>query len=87
MTRDGHALPFAATLAGVALYALMDALMKGSSLAIGTYSALLWRSVVAVLLPVDVPAAHGTAVASVLPAVVRAPMSRSIPPELPPPRA
>ena len=37
-------------------------------------------SVVAVLLPVDVPAAHGTAVASVLPAVVRAP-------ELPPPRA
>lgn len=44
-------------------------------------------SVVAVLLPVDVPAAHGTAVASVLPAVVRAPVSRSIPPELPPPRA
>ena len=52
MTRDGHALPFFATLAGVALYSLMDALMKGSSLAIGTYSALLWRSVVAVLLAI-----------------------------------
>lgn len=44
-------------------------------------------SAVAMVLPVDVPAAHGTAVASVLPAVVRAPMSRSTPPELPPPRA
>ena len=52
MTRDGPALPFAATLAGVALYSLMDALMKGSSLAIGAYSALLCRSVVAVLLVV-----------------------------------
>lgn len=50
--RDGPALPFAATLAGVALYSLMDALMKGSSLAIGAYSALLWRSVAAVLLAV-----------------------------------
>jgi len=44
MTRDGPALPFAATLLGVGLYSLMDALMKGSSLAIGAYSALLWRS-------------------------------------------
>jgi S-adenosylmethionine uptake transporter len=50
--RDGPALPFVATLAGVALYSLMDALMKGSSLAIGAYSALLWRSVAAVLLAV-----------------------------------
>lgn len=52
MTRDGSALPFAATLTGVALYSLMDALMKGSSLAIGAYSALLWRSVAAVLLAI-----------------------------------
>jgi S-adenosylmethionine uptake transporter len=50
--RDGPALPFVATLVGVALYSLMDALMKGSSLAIGAYSALLWRSVAAVLLAV-----------------------------------
>lgn len=49
MTRDGPALPFAATLLGVALYSLMDALMKGSSLAIGAYSALLWRSLAASL--------------------------------------
>jgi S-adenosylmethionine uptake transporter len=53
MTRDGPALPFAATLVGVALYSLMDALMKGSSLAIGAYSALLWRSLVAV--PLVIP--------------------------------
>lgn len=47
MTRNRHALPFAATLAGVALYSVMDALMKGSSLAIGAYSALWWRSLAA----------------------------------------
>jgi S-adenosylmethionine uptake transporter len=47
MNRQLPILPFLATLAGVALYSLMDALMKGSSLAIGVYSALLWRSVVA----------------------------------------
>lgn len=50
MTRSGPSLPFAATLAGVALYSLMDALMKGSSLAIGAYSALLWRSLAAIVL-------------------------------------
>jgi S-adenosylmethionine uptake transporter len=50
--RDGPTLPFIATLVGVALYSLMDALMKGSSLAIGAYSALLWRSMAAVLLAV-----------------------------------
>lgn len=44
-------------------------------------------SAVAMVLPIDVLAEHGITVASVLPAVVRAPMSRSIPPELPPPRA
>jgi S-adenosylmethionine uptake transporter len=50
MARDGPTLPFAVTLAGVALYSLMDALMKGTSLAIGAYSALLWRSLVGALL-------------------------------------
>jgi len=50
--RDRPALPFIATLAGVALYSLMDALMKGASLAIGAYSALLWRSAAAMLLAV-----------------------------------
>lgn len=50
--RDHSALPFLATLLGVALYSLMDGLMKGSSLAIGAYSALLWRSLAAVVLVV-----------------------------------
>ena len=40
-------MPFLATLAGVGLYSLMDVLMKTSALAIGVYSAMLWRSMVA----------------------------------------
>ncbi|AKH42661.1 S-adenosylmethionine uptake transporter [Altererythrobacter atlanticus] len=46
MTREHHILPFVATLAGVALFSLMDALMKGATIAIGAYSALLLRSAV-----------------------------------------
>ncbi len=34
---------------GVALFSGMDALMKGAALAMGTYSALLWRSCAAVI--------------------------------------
>jgi S-adenosylmethionine uptake transporter len=37
-------LPFAAVLTAIALLSLMDALMKGASLAIGAYSTLLVRS-------------------------------------------
>jgi len=47
MTHERPAIPFAVTMAGVALYCVMDVVMKGSSLAIGAYSALLWRSLVA----------------------------------------
>jgi len=43
MDRDSY-LPFAATLAAIALLALMDALMKGAALAVGAFSALLLRS-------------------------------------------
>ncbi len=43
MTRSHPVLPFAVTLMGVALFSLMDALMKGASLAVGAYSALLLR--------------------------------------------
>lgn len=39
------AIAFAAACAGVALFSMMDAVMKGLSLAIGAYNALLWRSV------------------------------------------
>jgi len=59
MSRDGPGLPFAATLFGVALYSLMDALMKGSSLAIGAYSALLWRSFAAILVVIPLWRATG----------------------------
>ncbi|MEQ1724499.1 MAG: DMT family transporter [Sphingopyxis sp.] len=37
-----------AACAGVALFSLMDAAMKGIALAIGAYNALLWRNVVGV---------------------------------------
>ncbi|MGA9583363.1 MAG: DMT family transporter [Allosphingosinicella sp.] len=37
-------IPFAVATAGIALFSTMDALMKGLSLAIGTYNALLWRT-------------------------------------------
>jgi S-adenosylmethionine uptake transporter len=35
---------FAVATLGIALFSLMDALMKGLSLSIGTYNALLWRT-------------------------------------------
>lgn len=40
--------PVLMTLLGVALYSVMDAMMKGASLAMGAYSALLWRSFIAI---------------------------------------
>ena len=44
MTRDHPLLPYTVTLVAVALFSLMDALMKGAALAAGTYSALLLRN-------------------------------------------
>lgn len=42
--RPHHPLaPFAVACLGIALYAVMDAVMKGLVLAIGTYAALFWR--------------------------------------------
>jgi S-adenosylmethionine uptake transporter len=37
-------IPFAVATLGIALFSTMDAVMKGLSLAIGTYNALLWRT-------------------------------------------
>lgn len=45
----GAALPFAAACAGIAIYAVMDALMKGLGLTIGTYSAMVWRMAAAMI--------------------------------------
>jgi S-adenosylmethionine uptake transporter len=42
--------PFAAVLIGIGLFSLMDALMKGASLAAGAYSALLIRSAIGLVL-------------------------------------
>jgi S-adenosylmethionine uptake transporter len=52
MTRTSTppAVAFAAASAGIAIYSLMDALMKGLSIASGAYSAVLWRSVAGVML-------------------------------------
>lgn len=38
------AAAFGAAVAGIALFSIMDAVMKGLSIAIGTYNALLWRT-------------------------------------------
>ncbi|MEA3009716.1 MAG: S-adenosylmethionine uptake transporter [Sphingomonadales bacterium] len=43
-------VPFAVGTAGIALFSVMDALMKGLSLAIGTYNALLWRTAAGALI-------------------------------------
>jgi len=38
-------MPFAVATVGIAVFSTMDAVMKGLSLAIGAYDAILWRSV------------------------------------------
>jgi S-adenosylmethionine uptake transporter len=39
---------YAAAVAGIALFSIMDMVMKGLALAIGTYPTLLWRSLVGI---------------------------------------
>ena len=39
-------MPFLAVATGIATFSVMDALMKGASLAVGAYNAMLWRSLV-----------------------------------------
>ncbi|MEO6113233.1 MAG: DMT family transporter [Sphingomicrobium sp.] len=41
---------YAAAVAGIALFSIMDMVMKGLTLAIGTYPTLLWRSSVGIIL-------------------------------------
>ena len=50
MSRDHPLLPYATALAAVGLFSLMDALMKGAAIAVGAYSALLLRSLIALSL-------------------------------------
>ncbi len=48
MNRPANAilLPFAAACLGIALFSAMDGLMKGLSIAVGAYNAMLWRLIV-----------------------------------------
>lgn len=48
--RHHHLMPFLAVAAGIASFSVMDGLMKAVSLAIGAYSAMLWRSAAGVVL-------------------------------------
>ncbi|MFM5923291.1 MAG: DMT family transporter [Novosphingobium sp.] len=45
-TRDHHAAPFLAVILGIALFSVMDGLMKGASLLVGAYTAMLVRSII-----------------------------------------
>jgi S-adenosylmethionine uptake transporter len=44
------AIPFAVATLGIALFSMMDAVMKGLALAIGAYNAVFWRMLVGLLL-------------------------------------
>jgi S-adenosylmethionine uptake transporter len=48
--RHGIAIPFAVALAGIGVFSVMDAVMKGLALSIGAYNALLWRTAAGALL-------------------------------------
>ena len=43
-------MPFIAATAGIALFSVMDALMKSASIAVGAYNAMLWRSLLGVII-------------------------------------
>lgn len=46
MTSRHHLVPVLAAACGIATFSVMDALMKGASIAVGVFTALLWRCVV-----------------------------------------
>lgn len=51
MTRPAPPLAaYAAAVAGIALFSIMDMVMKGLTLAIGTFPTLMWRSLIGILL-------------------------------------
>lgn len=59
MPRTRPALPFLAALLGVAMFSVMDALMKRASLASGVYTALLLRSLAGTVLMLPIWRASG----------------------------
>ena len=68
MDKDLRLLPFLVTAAAIGLFSLMDALMKGASMAIGAYSALCLRSLIGtlIMLPVWHFSGHGLSGAAAL---------------------
>jgi len=54
MIRTRELLPFVAAALGIAVFSTMDALMKSAAIAVGAYSALLFRSLIgtALMLPI-----------------------------------
>ena len=46
--RSSVAIPFAVACVGIALFAGMDAAMKGLAIALGAYNAMLWRAAIGV---------------------------------------
>ena len=50
MSRAAPLNAYAAAIAGIAFFSVMDMVMKGLTLAIGTYSTMLWRSMFGVVL-------------------------------------
>ncbi len=46
----GAAIPILVAALGIAIFSCMDAVMKGLSIAIGAYNAMLWRSIVGTVL-------------------------------------
>ena len=49
-TSPSPAIPFSVALLGIALFAVMDALMKGLVLEMGTYNTMFWRGCVSMVL-------------------------------------
>jgi S-adenosylmethionine uptake transporter len=49
---------YAAAIAGIAFFSVMDMVMKGLTLAIGTYATMLWRSAIGVMLAGALFAVH-----------------------------
>lgn len=47
---EASLLPFGVAMLGIALFSLMDAVMKGLTLAVGAYNAVFWRMLVGTML-------------------------------------
>lgn len=54
-------IPFIAACAGIACFSCMDAVMKGLSIEIGAYNAMLWRSIAGFAMSAVLFVANGTA--------------------------